>query len=418
MTLSYRRPQERSSLVIDKREWRIVCILAALAWLVHGLMLEAPVVIGEPFMVAESIVRGEGFSSIYPFASGPQLHNYIPPFYAYLLAGALEVGASVRSIQWLELAFLALAYLPIYSLFRPSLGRCASLLGLTLLTVYLPLWKLAACIDPNALNVLLLSLTLERAYHYTNTLASRWTLALILAVQLVLRPDVLLFIPLLLFWLARNRSASWWKTVPYWVGAGIVATLPFALRNYHVFGRYLPLSSNGGYNLFIGNNPDATGEYTQLADDPVRYGEWRMLARSMSQPELDDAFRERAISWIKDHPTEALQLAITKLWYHWWHDPSLEDRSGQGAVLAFDIATVLLLLLSIICVLRMRDTALRSLILLVFLYSSVIAMLFFSQTRFRLIKVDPIMIMLSAEALSALFGRLRHGSRILPLPEV
>ena len=52
-----------------------------------------------------------------------------------------------------------------------------------------------------------------------------------------------------------------------WAGAAaaIAATIaPWSIRNNAVFGEFVLLSTNGGPNLWMGNNPDSTGFYMPL----------------------------------------------------------------------------------------------------------------------------------------------------------
>jgi len=53
--------------------------------------------------------------------------------------------------------------------------------------------------------------------------------------------------------------------------------LPWTYRNYRVLGHLVLISTNGGVNFFIGNNPSATGEYFIPAYNPlVGLEEWEM----------------------------------------------------------------------------------------------------------------------------------------------
>src|SRR5436305_7313095 len=45
---------------------------------------------------------------------------------------------------------------------------------------------------------------------------------------------------------------------------------PWTIRNYSVFGRFVPVCSSGGLSLWVGNNPLATGDDRYPAADIVR----------------------------------------------------------------------------------------------------------------------------------------------------
>jgi len=97
----------------------------------------------------------------------------------------------------------------------------------------------------------------------------RWYLWIIAGLSLGLsacaRGNVLLFAPLAVLALMLHFGFSNWKK---WLPAGlwltlatIVAIAPVSLHNYFVGGDFVPLTSNAGANLFIGNNSHSDGIY-------------------------------------------------------------------------------------------------------------------------------------------------------------
>src|SRR5205823_6068560 len=49
-----------------------------------------------------------------------------------------------------------------------------------------------------------------------------------------------------------------------------VCLAPWTVRNYRVFGRIVPVCESGGINLWIGNNPAATGDDRYPVADIIR----------------------------------------------------------------------------------------------------------------------------------------------------
>jgi hypothetical protein len=86
--------------------------------------------------------------------------------------------------------------------------------------------------------------------------------------------------------------------------------LPWAARNARLVGRFTFLSTVGGVGLFIGNNPRATGDWYEWAEDLERLhpgvGARGLLA-------IDDAAREEAWRWIRANPGRAAALYLRKL---------------------------------------------------------------------------------------------------------
>lgn len=117
----------------------------------------------------------------------------------------------------------------------------------------------------------------------------------------------------------------------------LAATLaPWCLRNLMALDAFVPVSTNGGVNLFIGNNPHATGGYR--FDEPVRAplraatsSRWR---GGRGEVELDRVAGAMARRYMIEHPGATLAGWPAKLaelyggeWavYHW---NQLPDR-GQ-----------------------------------------------------------------------------------------
>ena len=85
------------------------------------------------------------------------------------------------------------------------------------------------------------------------------------------------------------------------VVAGMVM-LPWWVRNWLMLGAFVPLTSAGGIGLWIGNNPEATGNW--MPQPASLYG----------LPELEFARRagQMAQAWIVGHPIDFVRLNATK----------------------------------------------------------------------------------------------------------
>jgi 4-amino-4-deoxy-L-arabinose transferase-like glycosyltransferase len=100
----------------------------------------------------------------------------------------------------------------------------------------------------------------------------------------------------------------------------MLCILPWTLRNYNVFGRFVPISTNGGYNLLISFSEQSSGEHVsgqtaRIVELGERHG-WDEVQR-------DRAARNEAITFIKEDPVRAAMLAPMKV-FHLFRD----DVSG------------------------------------------------------------------------------------------
>ena len=85
---------------------------------------------------------------------------------------------------------------------------------------------------------------------------------------------------------------------------------PWTARNYVVLGAFVPVSTNGGVNLWQGNNPRANGEYYWSWDPTVN-----PLLTAKTEVERDRLGRRLALAWILDNPDAFLRLGLKKWWY-------------------------------------------------------------------------------------------------------
>jgi hypothetical protein len=86
--------------------------------------------------------------------------------------------------------------------------------------------------------------------------------------------------------------------------------LPWALRNRRVLGSFTFLTSTGGISLFIGNNPNAKGDWYPWQADLARL---RPGVFKASPVEVDRAAREEAVEWIEANPGRAAMLYLERL---------------------------------------------------------------------------------------------------------
>jgi hypothetical protein len=109
-----------------------------------------------------------------------------------------------------------------------------------------------------------------------------------------------------LFGLVLVRRSGLWPMLAAGLRGALVAgavLLPWWVRNWIVFHAFVPLTTASGASLWIGNNPDATGNW----EPPP--------ATLKGIPEL--AYGKRigaiALGWIEAHPAAFLRLTVTKL---------------------------------------------------------------------------------------------------------
>jgi 4-amino-4-deoxy-L-arabinose transferase-like glycosyltransferase len=100
------------------------------------------------------------------------------------------------------------------------------------------------------------------------------------------------------------------------LAACVVVILPWMIRNAVVMDRF-SLTTNMGINLYIGNNPYATGAYRY--DDPVTEP---LFSHGLNETQRDTRARELAASYFYDDTRDAVNLWSKKFAHFWSTDMS------------------------------------------------------------------------------------------------
>jgi len=102
----------------------------------------------------------------------------------------------------------------------------------------------------------------------------------------------------------------------------LVVVTPWAVRNYHVFGKVV-LSTNGGGSLLAGNNPSEVGEYWHDYSDGDPLIE---QVKFSVEDQMDADLRARALAtgWIMDNPGQFVGLIPKKVFRLWAPDGEAE----------------------------------------------------------------------------------------------
>ncbi len=145
------------------------------------------------------------------------------------------------------------------------------------------------------------------------------------------RASALVFVPVAAVWLLTRRPSSERGTTSprpvlrpsrlallLLLGA-VVVIAPVTVRNYAASGDFVPITSNGGLNFYIGNSEIATGGYEKpegldIIEDPD--GEQLAEAatgRELSASEVSSYWYDRATEYISAHPEEWAALLVRKL---------------------------------------------------------------------------------------------------------
>lgn len=259
-----------------------------------------------------------------------------PPGYPYFLAIIYAItGPSYLAVGIVQMILGLLACVLAWRFGRKWFGSAVGLVFAGFMAVYwVFVYYEGELLEPALLVPLAILLIHELSLWVERVTFRRVLLdGFCLGVFALIRPNILLFVPVVLiwaFWLMwpdRRRRDFYLTAVALLVGMGL-AIFPATIRNCLVARDFVLISSNGGINLYIGNNESATGicagrildlgEFQTCFDYPniVRNLE-RKLGRHLKHSEVSDYFSRQAVKYITENPSRALQLTWRKALLFW-----------------------------------------------------------------------------------------------------
>jgi 4-amino-4-deoxy-L-arabinose transferase-like glycosyltransferase len=403
----------------ETRAWRLIAaasVIAVIVRLVFGLTYW----VGKPLThdereylaLARSLSEGRGFAYAPDHESGTAQQFGRAPAYPMFLAaiGATEphngsAPARVKIAQ--ALLGAALAYVVAAIAMRAASPRAAATAAF-ICAVYPPLVVYSAYVLSESLyslialtSALVLQIAVARSDDAHSSRAGG-PLALLagalIGVAVLIRPAMLVFVPLALLWLIRRRR----HVLAIAMLAAVVAVVaPWTARNYRVYGRFVLVASEGGVTFWTGNHPLSRGEGDLAANPEIKRAEldFRRSHQSLSAEELEPLYYRDAIRQITDNPGWWAGLVARKAWFTFVPvGPSYSLHSARYRAMSI-VPYLLLLPFAIYGVRRLRHAAEPPAALALLVCSSVlVCLIFFPQERFRVPILDPALIVAAAAA--------------------
>lgn len=137
-----------------------------------------------------------------------------------------------------------------------------------------------------------------------------------LAIGNWMRPLAIVFIPSILIFMYIYRSS--WKHYACLFISIATCILFIGCWSYNKIGYFTFQSSTSGYNLLATANDKATGGYLYFKEHDLENED------KIPFPQKDLIWKERAIEWIKQHPSKYIQLYLFKIAGLYSHDVGVE----------------------------------------------------------------------------------------------
>ena len=394
---------------LDIRTRRLL-ILAAVAGFVLRLAFGALYWVGKPLThdereslaLAQSLAAGRGFVYDEALDTGTAQKFGRAPGYPVFLAllglgdRAYEQAPAAVKIAQAAVGALTVCLIGLWGL--TIAGPRAAAAAAAIAAVYPPLVAMPAYVLSETLFAALAlaaALALQRDEASTGTGAAI-TSGVVSGVAALVRPAMLLFLPLAAIWLVRRRRPA--QAIALALAAAAVIA-PWTVRNYRTYGRAVLIASEGGVTFWTGNHPLARGEGDLAANPDLKRAEleFRSAHPGLTAEALEPLYYRAALAWIADHPLDWIGLMGRKAFYTVVPaGPSYALHSARYR-LASIAPYLIVLTFGVAGAIRSWRRDGRPVPLFLLAGSAVLmCLVFFPQERFRIPVIDPVLIVFAA----------------------
>lgn len=191
------------------------------------------------------------------------------PLYNFFLAGIYFAFGHRYGVVWIIQALLhGLTALFIYLICKNIFEHKGEIIGIiaaVLFAFHPDLIEISAMLMTETLYLFLTVITISLfVYLYKKpTYLTAAFLGLSFGLAYLTRQTVIFFIPIFLYFFYRQKLLKYFLI---FVFASIFILIPWVVRNYIVYQKFIPATVNGGYNLWIGNRLGSDGEQAMPKD--------------------------------------------------------------------------------------------------------------------------------------------------------
>ena len=298
--------------------WRTAGILLLCLYVaaggVYSLMLKSETRYSderEYLALGTHLVQGPGYS-----LDGIHLTASRPPGYPFFIAGIKFLGGDILAIRLAHFLLVGATLLLLVRLLPRGGGEAGLLVVTGLAMIYPIIFYLSGTLYAQTLAGFLFVLALVLL------LKEKRNVLLNLATGLVFG-ELILAVPTFALTLIVVLAVAWMLKLVLWrdglmivIGASLLIGL-WTARNAVQFHQLVPLASNSGANLLIGNCENSTPSGGSGNVDRTHYrqeAEQKFAGQTPEQFEFssDRYYREAALDWIKNNPGRAFILYLEK----------------------------------------------------------------------------------------------------------
>ncbi len=234
---------------------------------------------------------------------------FYPPVYPYFIAAPLALFGTLTAVKWCQVLLSPLLIPAVGRVADATFGRRAGTIAAVFTAFYPDLVWYSTHFWSETVFLVLLWWAFERliAADRDGDRTAALLAGLLYGLAILTRETALYFAPVAALWLgvSRERPAALRRAAAFLLVAFLVV-VPWTVRNYVVYGAFVPVSTAGGLNLWQGNARLSREEvYALYARVPGRIEKYRT-----GQREGLKAIAERQPAWL----FEKLVAEMPRFW--------------------------------------------------------------------------------------------------------
>jgi hypothetical protein len=299
--------------------------------------------------IARSVATGQGYANPFDHVSGPTA--WVAPLYPLLMAAAFRLfGVYTALSAWVILAvdcLLSALMIPniweiagrcfnrkvawwsawIWALYPAAMQYAVKWFWEMTLTAFLFTWVLVLAMRMRNIGG-------DPAEDGQTATMRRWAMFGVLWGLIALSaPSLVIFLPFCGLWVLLGQP-NIRRQMPRVVVAGLLSIAciaPWIARNALVFHKFVPMRTNFGAELDMGNDPQFHG---MVIGSPAALPQEERLYDRVGELEFSKLHGIHAKKWIGAHPGEFLRLAALRFYFFWAGVPHAVDRGKAWTEIA------------------------------------------------------------------------------------
>jgi len=283
-------------------------------------------------VIANNLVAGKGF--LFPFyGTDVPRYAFFPPFYPCYLALCKLLGGVhwVGFAQTIQGVLFAIGTVWTRRLAARAIHADLSWPAGYVMAIWPPVLVFSTRLTPACFNValipgalLLTSIAIQAPRFWR--IARAGAVYGILAYSLPSFQGSILFLPFVL----RRLGYGWRRAILFAACALVAAQViisPWTIRNAVMFGRYVPVATNFGFNVYGSNNEFVQGNYNVLTSNTTTAVQAKLIdsheLATMNEVDFDRKLLRQGVGYMVRHPLQTARRDLTRAFLLWWTDPAM-----------------------------------------------------------------------------------------------